>query len=97
MDGAERLTATRARWETGPDGNRLKGIANLLGGAITNKDARTTGFLRFEIPALLCEVIRYPCRFSRLRLHFMIGLSGKYAVTLSICCLNPWQIDKLRF
>ena len=81
-DSAERLTATRARWETGPDGNRLKGIANLLGGAITNKDARTTGFLRFEIPALLCEVIRHPCRFSRLRLHFMIGLSGKYAVTL---------------
>ena len=79
---AERLAATRARWETGPDGNRLKGIANLLGGAITNKDARTTGFLRFEIPALLCEVIRNPCRFSRLRLHFMIGLSGKYAVTL---------------
>lgn len=81
-DGAERLTATRARWESGPDGNRLKGIANLLGGAITNKDARATGFLRFEIPALLCEVIRHPCRFSRLRLHFMIGLSGKYAVTL---------------
>lgn len=81
-DSAERLTATRARWETGPDGNRLKGIANLLSGAITNKDARKTGFLRFEIPALLCEVIRAPCRFSRLRLHFMIGLSGKYAVTL---------------
>ena len=81
-DSAERLAATRARWETGTDGNRLKGIASLLGGAVTNKDARTTGFLRFEIPALLCEVIRAPCRFSRLRLHFMIGLSGKYAVTL---------------
>jgi hypothetical protein len=37
---------------------------------------------RFEMPALLCEVIRAPCRFSRLRLRFMIGLSGKYAVTL---------------
>jgi hypothetical protein len=81
-DSAERLVATRVRWETGSDGNRLKGIANLLGGAITNKDARKTGFLRFEIPALLCEVIRTPCRFSRLRLHFMVGLSGKYAVTL---------------
>jgi plasmid replication initiation protein len=76
------LIATRARWETGPDGNRLKGIANLLSAAITNKEAKKTGFLRFEIPSLLCEVIRAPCRFSRLRLHFMIGLSGKYAVTL---------------
>jgi hypothetical protein len=81
-EGAERLAATRARWETGPDGHRLKGIANLLGGAVTHKDDRKTGVLRFEIPALLCEVIRAPCRFSRLRLHFMIGLSGKYAVTL---------------
>jgi Initiator Replication protein len=81
-EGAERLTATRARWETGPDGHRLKGIANLLGGAVTHKDDRKSGVLRFEIPALLCEVIRAPCRFSRLRLHFMIGLSGKYAVTL---------------
>jgi hypothetical protein len=81
-DSAERLIATRARWETGPDGNRLKGIANLLSAAITTKEAKKTGFLRFEIPSMLCEVIRAPCRFSRLRLHFMIGLSGKYAVTL---------------
>jgi len=97
-DSAERLTATRARWETGPDGHRLKGIANLLSGAITNKDARKTGFLRFEIPALLCEVIRAPCRFSRLRLHFMIGLSGKYAVTLymlleSVANMNTPVLD----
>lgn len=97
-ESAERLTATRARWETGADGNRLKGIANLLSGAITNKDARKTGFLRFEVPALLCEVIRAPCRFSRLRLHFMIGLSGKYAVTLymlleSVANLNTPVLD----
>jgi hypothetical protein len=54
----------------------------LLTGLSPIKISRTTGFLRFEIPALLCEVIRHPCRFSRLRIHFMIGLSGKYAVTL---------------
>lgn len=81
-DSAQRLAATRARWEMGPDGRRLKGIASLLGGAVTDKEARKDGVLIFEIPALLCEVIRAPCRFSRLRLHFMIGLSGKYAVTL---------------
>lgn len=81
-ESIERLATTRARWETGAENDRLKGVANLIGGALTNKKARSTGFLRFEIPALLCEVIRAPCRFSRLRLHFMIGLSGKYAVTL---------------
>lgn len=81
-DSAGRLTSTRVKWETGADGRRLKGIANLLSGAVTDKEAKATGFLRFEIPALLCEVIRSPCQFSRLRLHFMIGLSGKYAVTL---------------
>lgn len=81
-ESVERLATTRARWETGAENDRLKGVANLIGGALTNKNARSTGFLRFEIPALLCEVIRAPCRFSRLRLHFMIGLSGKYAVTL---------------
>jgi len=81
-NSAERLTATRCKWESGSDADRLKGVASLLGGAVTHKNARATGFLRFEIPALLCEVIRAPCRFSRLRLHFMVGLSGKYAVTL---------------
>jgi len=97
-ESAKRLLATRACWETGPDGSRLQGIANLLSGAITHKEARKTGFLRFEIPALLCEVIRAPCRFSRLRLHFMIGLSGKYAVTLymlleSVSNLNTPVLD----
>jgi hypothetical protein len=81
-ESAQRLASTRVRWEAGVDADRLKGVANLLSAAVTHKDARVTGFLRFEIPALLCEVIRAPCRFSRLRLHFMIGLSGKYAVTL---------------
>jgi hypothetical protein len=79
-DSAKRLSKTTVEWEQGEDGKRLQGISNMMN-AITSKDARASGFLRFEIPALLCEVIRNPCRFSRLRLHFMIGLSGKYAVT----------------
>lgn len=81
-ESASHLTGTRAYWEAGPDGKRLQGVAVLLSGVVTDKEARATGFLRFEIPALLSEVIRKPCRFSRLRIHFMLGLSGKYAVTL---------------
>jgi hypothetical protein len=81
-ESVKRLSATRAFWEFGPDGKRLQAVAVLMSSAVTDKDARASGILRFEIPQLLCEVIRKPCRFSRLRIHFMLGLSGKYAVTL---------------
>ena len=80
-DSARRLTRTVVEWEEGPDAKRLVGISNLLN-AQTHKDLKESGILRFEIPALLGEVVRKPYRFSRLRLHFMLGLSGKYAVTL---------------
>ncbi len=82
-ESANRLAGTRAYWKTtSADGKRLQGVAALMSGAITNEEARASGVLRFEIPQLLGEVIRKPCRFSRLRIHFMLGLSGKYAVTL---------------
>jgi hypothetical protein len=80
-ESARRLTKTIVEWEEGPDTNRLQGISNLMN-AKTSKSAQETGILWFEIPALLSEVIKQPFRFSRIRLHFMIGLSGKYAVTL---------------
>jgi hypothetical protein len=82
-DSARRLSRTIVEWTEGADGSRIKaeGISNMMNARVS-KEARATGWLRFEIPALLGEVIKNPCRFSRLRLHFMIGLSGKYAVTL---------------
>lgn len=80
-ESARRLSRTIVEWEQDEDGVRLQGISNLMN-AITSKSAIETGWLKYEIPALLSEVIKQPFRFSRLRLHFMIGLSGKYAVTL---------------
>lgn len=81
-DSILRLTRTRAFWNiTSTDCKRLKGVAVLMSAALTD-EARALGILRFEIPQLLCEVIRKPCRFSRLRIHFMLGLSGKYAVSM---------------
>jgi len=80
-ESAKRLSKTHVEYELNEDGKRLIGVSNLMN-AQTHKDLRVTGYLHFEIPALLSQVIRNPCRFSRLRLHFMIGLSGKYAVTL---------------
>jgi len=82
-ESARRLSRTIIEWTEGADGSRIKaaGISNMMNARVSN-EARATGYLEFEIPALLSEVIRKPCYFSRLRLHFMIGLSGKYAVTL---------------
>jgi hypothetical protein len=82
-ESARRLSRTIIEWTEGADGSRIKaaGISNMMNARVS-KEARATGYLQFEIPALLSDVIRKPCYFSRLRLHFMIGLSGKYAVTL---------------
>lgn len=80
-DSARRLSKTNVEFEFDEDGERMQGVSNLLN-AVTTKSAKDTGRLKFEVPALLSQVIRAPYRFSRLRLHFMIGLSGKYAVTL---------------
>ena len=80
-ESARRLSKTVVEWEEGPDSRRLIAISNLLN-AKTTKEARMTGILWFEIPAILSDVIRRPYHFSRLRIHFMLGLSGKYAVTL---------------
>lgn len=54
----------------------------MLSYAEVDEEARDEGYLRFEIPAGLIEVFKAPGRFARLRIHFMMGLSGKYAVTL---------------
>lgn len=55
-----------------------EGEANFLSGA----EISSLGFLRFEIPAMLIEIIKRPLRFARVRTHFIMGLSGKHAVTL---------------
>jgi hypothetical protein len=81
-ESATRLNKTSIEWEEKRDGRLSQGIASLLSYALTNKKAQESGYLRFEIPAGLIEVFKAPGRFARLRIHFMLGLSGKYAVTL---------------
>jgi hypothetical protein len=81
-ESATRLNKTSIEWEEKSDGRLSQGIASLLSYALTNKEAQESGYLRFEIPAGLIEVFKAPGRFARLRIHFMLGLSGKYAVTM---------------
>jgi hypothetical protein len=80
-ESAERLTETIARWIRTEDDTRYKGIASLFQAEIT-EEAKERGKLRFAFPPLLIPIIKDPRRFARLRTHFLIGLSGKYAVTL---------------
>jgi hypothetical protein len=81
-ESARRLSRTIAEWvETFGDDRYDKGVSALFA-AILSKDARTQGILRFSFPAPLIPILKEPYRFARLRVHFLIGLSGKYAVTL---------------
>jgi hypothetical protein len=76
-ESARRLAKTTVEWED----ENYKGVESLFGAVIT-KDTRDAGLLRFYFPPLLTPRIKKANRFARLRTHFMIGLSGKYAVTL---------------
>jgi hypothetical protein len=79
---ATRLTKTTVEWEcTEGDTRYQQGIAALFSAVLT-KDVRKAGILRFHFPPLLIPILKDPRRFARLRTHFMIQLSGKYAVTL---------------
>lgn len=81
-ESAKRLMRTTVEWEQIDGDNRYQDVAVLLSYAGTHKEARQIGTLRFEFPSGLIPILKEPRRFARLRTHFLIGLSGKYAVTL---------------
>lgn len=80
-DSARRLAKTTVEWEYTLGDDRVLGVSSIFGAVLT-KTARQTGKLTFHFPPLLIPIIKQPQRFARLRVHFMIRLSGKYAVTL---------------
>ena len=81
-DVAKRLSETKIFFEATEGDERYEGIASLLSAAAVGTKAQKTGFLRFEFPAMLIPILKDPRRFARLRVHFLLKLSGKYAVTL---------------
>src|SRR6266571_7594011 len=80
-ESATRLTKTIVEWRYTEGDTRYDGISAIFGAEI-GRNARKTGRLRFQFPGLLIPILKDPRRFARLRTHFMIELSGKYAVTL---------------
>jgi hypothetical protein len=80
-ESAGRLTRTIIEWIRTEGDVRYKGISSLFSAEISD-EAKKEGVLRFAFPPLLIPILKDPRRFARLRVHFLIGLSGKYAVTL---------------
>lgn len=80
-ESAKRLAKTTIEFEYTEGDERFLGITSLFGAVVT-KEARMSGRLKFHFPPLLVPIIKEPMRFARLRVHFMMKLSGKYAVTL---------------
>jgi hypothetical protein len=80
-DSANRLTRTMVEWRRTEGDKRYKGISSLFGAEVSD-ESKEEGILRFAFPPLLIPIIKEPRRFARLRVHFLMKLSGKYAVTL---------------
>ena len=84
-DSAKRLAETVAEWKTvcelGDERFEELGIGSLLFANLSKK-AKGAGNLTFGFPPNLIPIIKEPMRFARLRVHFLMKLSGKYAVTL---------------
>ncbi len=81
-DSASSLVETTVRWTEIHGDERFKGIAALLTYAMTNEDDRKTGILKFKFNEKLIPILKEPSRFTRLRLHFLMSLSGRYAILL---------------
>ena len=76
-ESVKRLARTIAEWEDDVE----DGVESLLGSAVT-KAGQENGTLRFYFPPILAPKLKKALQFARLRTHFIIKLSGKYAVTL---------------
>lgn len=75
MASAKRLMQSQLEWEDETE----TGAVSLLSGLRIKK---VSGAIFYQFSDFLIEKLRDNKQFSRLRLHFMIGLSGKYSVTL---------------
>ena len=80
-ESAKRLAKTTIEFETTMGDERFLGIAALFGANVPAKGKRGSE-LHFFFPPNLIPIIKEPMRFARLRVHFMLKLSGKYAVSL---------------
>lgn len=80
-ESARRLSRTIIEFETTLGDERFDNVTSIFAASVPRKGRRGSE-LHFWFPEPLVPIIREPARFARLRVHFLISLSGKYAVTL---------------
>jgi len=73
-----RLVKTTVDWEDA----EYQGISALLSSAMTNKKYRDSGKIYYSFDPQLARNVLLPRSFARLRVHFVMGLRSKYAITL---------------
>lgn len=80
-NSAKRLAQTVVEFEVTFGDERYDTVTSIFTASVPRKGKRGSE-LHFWFPEPLIPIIKQPLRFARLRVHFMIKLSGKYAVTL---------------
>lgn len=80
-ESAKRLAKTTIEFEITHGDERFDTVTSLFYATVPRKGKRGSE-LHFGFPDPLIPIIKEPLRFARLRVHFLIKLSGKYAVTL---------------
>lgn len=80
-NSAKRLAQTTVEFEVTYDDERYDTVTSIFTASVPRKGKRGSE-LHFWFPEPLIPIIKEPLRFARLRVHFLIKLSGKYAVTL---------------
>ena len=78
---AKRLAQTTVEFEVTYGDERFDTVTSIFAATVPRKGRRGST-LHFWFPEPLIPIIKEPLRFARLRVHFLIQLSGKYAVTL---------------
>lgn len=78
---AKRLAQTTVEFEVTYNDERYDTVTSIFTASVPRKGKRGSE-LHFWFPEPLIPIIKEPLRFARLRVHFLIKLSGKYAVTL---------------
>ena len=81
-DSVEILKTFNVKWIENIGDERWDCIASLIPTAKTNSAARKDGVLQFRFNRDLVPVLKEQSRFSRMRLHFLMSLSGKYSIIL---------------
>ena len=81
-DSVKTLSKFIVEWVENKDDERWDCVGSLINYAQTNAAAREEGVLRFRFCNELVPVLREQSRFSKMRLHFLMSLSGKYSIIL---------------